>query len=163
MDRTAKTLLCSLSGTSFMTLSSAIFSLGRQDFREPEHLSRLIGRLLPFSSGEMNVLAGWAAHYGMGTLFAALYVKLWEDKKLGYSWKEAIKLGLVSGIVGIGIWKATFKIHPLTPFMNYKRFYLQRIPAHLVFAAFATLTYSIIKAQEPIKQQQMDGPRPKAI
>lgn len=158
MNRIAKTLLCSLSGTSLMTLSSAVFSMGKQDFREPRHLGRLIGRLLPLGSDEMKVLAGWAAHYGMGTVFSAVYVMLWEDKKIGYSWKEALGLGILSGGIGALIWKATFKAHPLTPVMNYPRFYLQRLPAHIVFAAFATLAYYIIRQEEKRKRVGLNGP-----
>jgi hypothetical protein len=29
--------------------------------------------------------------------------------------------------------------------MNYKRFYLQRIPAHIVFAIFATIAYQTMQ------------------
>ncbi|MBL4675387.1 MAG: hypothetical protein JKY70_04160 [Mucilaginibacter sp.] len=39
------------------------------------------------------------------------------------------------------IWKATFKAHPLPPWINYDRYYLQRIRAHIIFAVGATLAY----------------------
>jgi hypothetical protein len=53
------------------------------------------------------------------------------------------------------IWKATFKLHPLTPWMDYRRFYLQRIPAHIVFAVFAALAYNLIRLEERKKLQDL--------
>ncbi|KLT63590.1 hypothetical protein [Pedobacter sp. BMA] len=140
-----KTVGATIAGTTVMTLSSALMSLGEQDFREPKHLRRLVGRLLPTLSSETKTLTGWAGHYALGMAFSLIYVMLWEKKLLKPSVGSAILLGLASSVVGIGIWKTTFKLHPFTPFMDYKRFYLQRIPAHLVFAAFATVGYVLTK------------------
>lgn len=154
MDKLSKTLISSISGTTFMTASSALTSmLLDQNFREPEHLSSMIGRLAPMLSHRAQVLAGWGAHYGMGFIFAAVYVELWESGKIKHTIKNGLILGALSGIAGLLIWKGTFKAHPLPPSMKYINFYLQRIPAHIVFAVFATITYRLIKDQE---QPQLD-------
>jgi hypothetical protein len=84
----------------------------------------------------------------MGFIFAAVYVELWETKKIEHSIKNGIILGLFSGVLGLLIWKATFKIHPLPPSIRSIDFYLQRIPAHVVFAVFSTIAYHMIKFQE---------------
>jgi hypothetical protein len=40
--------------------------------------------------------------------------------------------------------------------MRYNNYYLQRIPAHIVFAVFTTITYKLIKDQE---EKQLAGKR----
>jgi hypothetical protein len=145
MKKTAKTIITGLCGTSFMTASSALMSvLMSENFREPEHLSKLIGRLVPRLSYKAKVIAGWGAHYAMGIMFAAVYVELWETKKIKHTIANGLILGAISGILGFLIWKGTFRAHPLPPKLNYDHYYLQRIPAHIVFAVFATLTYRLI-------------------
>jgi hypothetical protein len=151
MNKFEKTLLSSFAGTTFMTASSALTSLLGQDFREPAHLTTMVERLAPFLSKKAKLIIGWAGHYGMGIVFAAVYVELWERGEVKHTMKNALILGTISGLVGLLIWKGTFKAHPLPPSMNYLTFYLQRIPAHIVFAVFATLAYQLIKDQEQKK------------
>ncbi|WP_316809284.1 hypothetical protein [Pedobacter agri] len=146
MNKLTKALACSLSGTSLMTLSSAIMSstIG-QEFREPAQLGKLMKRLAPFISKSLCNGLGWGAHYAMGTAFSLVYTYLWRNNFLKPDGKNAAFLGLVSGVAGSLIWKATFKVHPLTPFMNYRRFYLQRVPAHVLFAIGVALAYHFVK------------------
>jgi len=132
-----------------MTAGSALMSLMmNENFREPEHLGTMIGRVAPFLSKKAQLLAGWGAHYGMGFVFAAVYVELWETGKIKHTIKNGLILGFLSGVLGMLVWKGTFKAHPLPPFINKSNFYIQRIPAHIVFAVFATISYRLIKAQE---------------
>jgi len=85
----------------------------------------------------------------MGFVFAAVFVELWETGKIRYNLRNALILGLASGMLGLLIWKGTFKIHPLPPLLHYTDFYIQRIPAHVVYAVFATLTYRMIRESSP--------------
>jgi len=142
-----KTVGCSIAGTTMMTASSALMSLIGQDFREPERLNGLISRILPFLPKHVRSVSAWAAHYAMGSAFSAVYVKLWDSKTLKPTGTCGLCLGAVSGLIGIAIWKATFVVHPLSPLMNYKRFYLQRTPAHIVFAIFATIAYNVMQTR----------------
>ena len=149
MNQLTKTLISGFTGTSFMTASSALMSLlPSEDFKEPKHLATMTGRLAPFLSKRAQQLAGWGAHYSMGFLFAAVYVELWETRKIEHSIKNGLILGVLSGLLGMLIWKGTFKAHPLPPNLKYLDFYLQRIPAHVVFAVFSTIAYRLIKEQE---------------
>ena len=145
MNRIEKTALTGIGGTTVMTASSYLMSLmADENFREPEHLEVLIGRLAPHLSKKAKVLAGWGAHFAMGFVFASVYVELWETKKIKHNLKNGLILGLISGILGFLIWKATFKVHPLPPWLNFDHYYLQRIPAHVVFAVGATVTYRLL-------------------
>ncbi|RYZ47398.1 MAG: hypothetical protein EOP49_21450 [Sphingobacteriales bacterium] len=129
-----------------MTASSALMSLlPKEEFREPDQLIKLIGRIAPWLSGPGKVVAGWGAHYAMGMLFAAVYVELWRQGKIERSLKNGLVLGLVSGLLGMLIWKATFRVHPLPPNNRKADFYLQRIPAHVVFAVFATIGADLLR------------------
>jgi hypothetical protein len=103
----------------------------------------MIKRLAPGLSRRANQIAGWGAHYAMGLVFAAVYVELWETKKIRHSIGNGLLLGAISGVLGFLIWKATFKSHPFPPLLNYDHYYLQRIPAHIVFAVTATLAYRL--------------------
>jgi len=149
MDKILKTTLSGIGGTTVMTAASELMSvLFKENFREPEHLGTMIGRLAPFLSKRAQTIAGWGAHYGMGFVFAAVYVELWETGKIKHNIRNGLILGVLSGVLGMLIWKGTFKVHPLPPFIKYTDFYIQRIPAHIVFAIFATITYRLIKARE---------------
>lgn len=132
-----------------MTAASALMSLlPHENFKEPEHLATMAGRLAPLLSKNKQAIAGWTAHYAMGFVFAAVYVELWEEGKIKHSIKNRIILGVLSGILGLLIWKGTFKVHPLPPRIRYLDFYLQRIPAHIVFAVFTTIAYRMIRNHE---------------
>jgi len=65
-------------------------------------------------------------------------------------------MGLVSGLLGLLIWKATFYIHPLPPNNRKLDFYLQRIPAHAVFALVATIAYRLVVAKDEGHVRQED-------
>ncbi|MBB5394750.1 hypothetical protein [Mucilaginibacter sp. AK015] len=149
MNQAAKTALSAIGGTSVMTLSSHLMSeIFGENFREPQHLATMIGRLAPALSKNAKQIAGWGAHFAMGFVFAAVYVELWETRKIKHTILNGVILGLVSGVLGFLIWKGTFKAHPLPPLMRFDHYYLQRIPAHVVFAVFATITYRLIKSNE---------------
>ncbi|MES2827920.1 MAG: hypothetical protein V4687_07190 [Bacteroidota bacterium] len=149
MNKIEKTFISGFTGTTFMTAASALMSLlPHENFKEPEHLATMAGRLAPFLSKKTKSLVGWGAHYSMGFLFAAVYVELWERGEIKHNIKNGVILGLLSGLLGLLIWKGTFKIHPLPPAIRYLDFYLQRIPAHIVFAVFATIAYRMVKTQE---------------
>lgn len=141
-----------------MTANSYLMSkIFDEDFREPEHLATMIGRLAPALSGQAKQLAGWGAHLAMGFVFAAVYVELWETGKIKHTIRNGVILGLLSGFLGLLIWKGTFKAHPIPPLLHYDHYYLQRIPAHIVFAVFATLGYRIAKvASEPLPTTHTD-------
>lgn len=152
MDLFSKTALTGIAGTTVMTAGSELMSvLFQENFREPEHLETLISRLVPHLSPKAKTIAGWGAHYAMGIVFAAIYVELWECRKIKHSIKNGLILGTLSGLLGYLIWKATFKAHPLPPWINYSHYYLQRIPAHIIFAVAATIAYKMTLASEGTK------------
>jgi hypothetical protein len=149
MRKSEKILLSGITGTCFMTLFSCLVSaIKKEDFSEPKHLATMLHRFIPNTSKKFSRFAGWNAHFAVGLLFATVYVELWEQGEIKPSLKNGLLLGAVSGIFAVAIWKLTFKIHPLPPWINFNKYYIQLIPAHVVFALFATLAYQLLKEQE---------------
>jgi hypothetical protein len=79
-----------------------------ENYREPEHLATMISRIAPGLSKNAAKIAGWGAHVAMGFIFASVYVELWETRKIKHTIFNGLVLGLVSGLLGLAIWKATF-------------------------------------------------------
>jgi uncharacterized membrane protein len=99
---------------------------------------------LPTINKKENQLIGWSAHYGVGLLFSTAYDWLWSRKRLKPSFKNNLVLGGISGLAAVAIWKTTFKLHPLPPRLSFDKYYLQLVPAHIVFAVFAGLAYGLL-------------------
>jgi len=121
-DPLAHILVTGASGTVTMTAASALMSnLLGENFREPEHLETLIGRLLPGLSPKAKQIAAWGAHHSMGLMFASIYVELWKKKKVKRTVRNGLLLGAASGVLGYLIWKGTFKAHPLPRWLNVRQ------------------------------------------
>jgi len=160
-----KILLAGVSGTTFMTAFSYLVSLAeKENFSEPERLAQLTHRLVPALNKNEYQAIGWTGHYGVGLLFAAVYNKLWDKKLVKPSFKNNLILGGISGIAAVGIWKTTFKMHPLPPRLSFDKYYLQLVPAHIVFAVFTGLAYNTLnktkgaepKSEPPVTNAEME-------
>jgi hypothetical protein len=139
-------LAAGLTGTAFMTLHSYVLGMAvEEDFSEPEHLGTMIHRLSGLTK-KASRMAGWNAHFAVGLGFAGAYLALWQRGAVRPTYKNAVALGLLSGLLAVAIWKLTLKMHPLPPWINYNKYYLQLIPAHVVFAVFATVAYRLTTA-----------------
>lgn len=139
-----------------MTLFSyGVSAADKENYSEPERLGQLARRLLPVINKRENQVIGWSAHYGVGLLFATAYAKLWENRKLKPTFINNFMLGAVSGLAAAAIWKATFKLHPLPPAMSFDKYYLQLIPAHIVFAVAAGLGYALLQRRDEAKHEPM--------
>jgi len=138
-------LIPGTAGTALMTLFSyGVSAVDKENYSEPERLGQLAHRLLPVLNKKEHRLIGWSAHYGVGLLFATAYVRLWEHRKLKPTFLNNFMLGAASGLAAMAIWKTTFKAHPLPPAMSFDKYYLQLVPAHIVFAIFAGLGYAML-------------------
>ncbi|NOW97190.1 hypothetical protein [Mucilaginibacter sp. SG564] len=153
--KTKEILASGITGTTFMTLFSYLVSLADgENFSEPERLGQLTGRLIPKLDKQQSQALGWLGHYGVGMLFALVYVELWRRGKLKPDLKTSLWLGGLSGLLAVAVWKTTFKVHPLPPALSFNKYYLQLLPAHLVFAVFAGIGYQILKKADDVKDKQ---------
>jgi hypothetical protein len=143
MNRVTEKILKGASeGTTLMTLYSyAISDARKKTFMEPDLLAILIKRLFPSQKEKPAEIEGWMLHYVTGLAFTTVYHYLFSRTKLKPSLAKGIWLGAASGLLGSGIWKAAFTLHPAPPGINYKDYYLHLILAHMVFGLFVADGY----------------------
>lgn len=145
MNNFSKNTVAASTGTTVMTLFSYLVSLmSNENFSEPEHLGTLMHRLAPGSSKKLTQAAGWGAHYLVGLLFVLVYHELWKNGKIKKTFSTGLVLGLLSGALAVLIWRSTLKSHPAPPWIDFTKFYIQLVPAHMVFAVCATLTSRLL-------------------
>lgn len=149
MNKTINNVAAATVGTTMMTLFSYMVSLATdKNFSEPEHLTTMLYRLAPGLSKKHSRFAGWGAHYAVGLLFVLVYQELWKTGKIKKSIRNGIALGVLSGALAVLVWKGTLKAHPLPPWIDFTNYYIQLVPAHIVFAVCATLTSRLLDGQE---------------
>jgi Na+/proline symporter len=142
-------IVAGITGTTFMTLFSYLVSLADdENYSEPERLGQLVNRLAPKISKEQSQLLGWLGHYAVGLLFSMVYVELWRRRQPKSSVRNNLMIGAISGLIAVAIWKTTFKLHPLPPALSFNKYYLQLVPAHVVFAVFAGIGYQLFNKIE---------------
>jgi hypothetical protein len=147
-------LTAGITGTTFMTLFSYLVSAADdENYSEPERLGQLADRLIPKLSEEQGQALGWLGHFGVGMLFSLIYVELWRRRWPKSSIKNNLIVGGISGIMAVAIWKTTFKMHPVPPALSFNKYYLQLVPAHVVFAVFAGIGYQLLKKAEKYGSQ----------
>ncbi|MFL5762363.1 MAG: hypothetical protein ACJ77K_00390 [Bacteroidia bacterium] len=131
MKRNRDFILAGVAGTTAMSVYSYALSLIRKkDFREPELLAKLF---------RISKAQSWLIHYGVGIFFSGIYTVIW--RKEGVSpLRSSILFGLVTGLIAVGGWKATFRLHPGRAF-NTGEFYLQLVLAHFVFCMMTAVVY----------------------
>jgi hypothetical protein len=142
VSRQIKVIKAAVLATSCMTLFSYAFSLvSNNNTKEPQLLRKLIQRLHPGISKKKAGVAGWAAHYSVGLLFAELYGQIWQRTAVNPDAKSGLVFGGLSGIAAILIWKFTLTVHPDPPAVDFGSFALNLFLAHLVFGLFAAIGY----------------------
>lgn len=140
MNSLEKSIVSSVTGTTMMTLFSYGVSLAeKENFSEPEHLGTLIRRLSLGKTKKEAEVAGWVLHYLIGLLFVLIYKRLWLSGKVKKTLENGILLGLITGFLGSVVWQQMLKNHPSPPRINFTKYLMQLIPAHVVFAVCTTL------------------------
>jgi hypothetical protein len=130
-------------GTTAMTLFSYLFSVSKKtNLKEPKLLGKMIRPLVPGIGKSHSRRAGWAVHYVVGLLFAETYAQIWERSTLKPNAKNGLIFGGLSGIAAILIWKFTFAVHPHPPSVNFGKYALNLLIAHVIFGLFAVIGYN---------------------
>lgn len=86
---------------------------------------------------------GWVIHFCFGLAFMFIFECLWiiTDTDKTILWGFAV--GSIMGILGILGWKLMFYLHPKTPHINFKLFYIQLFFAHIIFSITAFGIYKL--------------------
>lgn len=128
--------------TSAMTLFSYIISAGfRELYKEPVLLTYLLTKFDVEVSMVTKSILAWVLHYVIGLLFVIAYHYIWVYDVMEFSWRVALLLGAISGIIGILGWIILFKIVPQKPNIDFKGYYIQLFFAHVILGLTAFLVY----------------------
>jgi hypothetical protein len=139
--KTGNVLLAAACGTAAMTLFSYLVSRKKnKDFREPRLLGKMVYRAVPEIKKPQSKVTGWILHCATGLTFTIIYTYLLKDTKLKANVPDGVVLGLINGVVAVGIWKATFSLHPDPPQIQFDDFYKHLVLAHVVFSTITLCT-----------------------
>lgn len=132
--RIFRLLGASIFATSAMTVFSYVLSkVCKENFSEPDLLSKVIAkRAHPVPKG---ILQAWAVHYLIGILWSVVY-QIPNNGRPGTSsapGKVAV-FGIVSGLIAAAAWRIMLERHPQTLRASGPSFFLQLVPAHVVYA-----------------------------
>jgi hypothetical protein len=124
-------ILATIGMTLFSYLISFLFG---KNAKEPQLLNILVSRIGvgPKDLNREHVI-GWAIHFIIGLLFTVLYFLALDLKWLNSGFTDGILYGLIAGIIGILGWKFFEVLHPDPPSSLRLLFYIQLIPAHIIF------------------------------
>lgn len=147
MKTVEKIIIAGVVGTTFMTLYSYLKAKKEnQEYVEPVMINKLIGYSgnLPEIDNKNNHPAGWGLHYATGIVFIATYYWLWKKVLVKPTFLKMLITGIVSGAVGIAVWKMLFAQHKNPP-QNYRYgYYKQLLIAHIVFSLTGIATYKAL-------------------
>jgi len=148
MKTTEKIIISAIIGTTFMTLYSYWRSKKeQQEYTEPVMINKLIDNSenLPQLNNQDIHPAGWGLHYLTGVAFVSGYWVIWKKALKRPTLFRISLIGSLSGITGIIVWKALFMQHDNAP-KNYRYgYYKQLFFAHIIFTAFALITYKSLE------------------
>lgn len=121
------------------TLAMTAFSYAMSYFtncklKEPQLLNILINRTsATHLSLDKEHVVGWALHILVGMLFVGTFVILHALFNFSISLLTGVVFGFSAGLVGVCFWSITFYLHPNPPAINRTIYYIQLIPAHILF------------------------------
>lgn len=132
-------------GTTVMTIFSYVMAgLNDNQFKEPQLLNKLLD-----SSKNISVhfhdhnAAGWFIHYAIGAVFIILFSLIWNFTGIAVSWFSAAGFGFVAGIIGVIGWESMFNFNAAPPDIQLKKFFVQLLIAHVIFALAAFIVYRL--------------------
>lgn len=144
MKTAEKIIVAGIVGTTFMTLYSYWKSRQeRQQYVEPIMINKLIDKSanLPEIQNEDSHPAGWGLHYLAGIAFVSAYWLIWNKALSKPTTVKILVIGLISGGIGIAVWKLLFVQHDNPPHNYRQGYYRQLLVAHILFSAFALVSY----------------------
>lgn len=146
MKTTEKIIIAGIVGTTFMTLYSYIRAKKeRQQYVEPVLINKLIDNSENVDLDDTSSHpAGWGLHYATGIAFIAAYYFVWKKALHHPTTARMLWVGIVSGAVGIAVWKLLFNQHNKPPHNYRYGYYRQLLMAHIVFSISGIATYKAL-------------------
>lgn len=145
----AAIILSGLIGTAVMTGIMYICSfVNEKTIKVP----KILGTMLSFSATTDGKLCntplcmsiGIVSHYAMGIFFMFCYYLLWHFNYGKPDIFYALVFGLVHGVIGIGIWRIFFNLHPNPPDIPLTSYSIALLIGHFAFALSGIISYNLI-------------------
>lgn len=137
-----RTVIGGIAGTTAMTAYSYIRARDEhKQYSEPQTLNELADNAGWIDEKGAGKMLGWALHYCTGVAFSASYAYLLDKYRLKPGLVNGLLLGVTAGLVGVGIWKTVFTLHPAPPRMDLASYLKHLMAAHAVFGVADTLTH----------------------
>ncbi|WP_221390799.1 hypothetical protein [Dyadobacter sp. NIV53] len=139
-------LVSGITGTAVMTL--CIYVLNHVT-KKVMNVTKILGTMITcettddgkLSDSKLSVIAGIAAHYAIGIMFAYGYHLLWSAGVGAPGIWNGLLLGFVSGIFAVIFWFTFFAIHPFPPHIELKSYLPTLFITHFVFASATVACY----------------------
>jgi len=134
----------------FSTLAMTAFSYAlsyftSNKFEEPQLLNILLDRITSAEKRFYNEhIVGWSIHCLIGILFVIVYFLLKYFQILPQGILYDSLFGFCAGIIGVLFWSITFSLHPNPPKINRALYYLQLIPAHIIFGICCGILFNTL-------------------
>lgn len=145
-----KLLATATTSTLLMTAYSYYKSVKHKDeYVEPQLLAALINHTRSSEKINENLWSpvGWSIHLATGLSYDLVYEQVWRRTNLKPNFLNGALIGAVSGVAGIGIWKAVISLHPNPPKIDYGRFYRQLFGAHIIFGIASSFGKAIAEKE----------------
>jgi hypothetical protein len=89
------------------------------------------------SSKASSLVAGTIMHYAVGLFFSFAYIWMWREQVISTAWITTTLLGVITGLIGILVWKSYFRIHSHPPVVPMTLYLACILFAHVIFALTA--------------------------
>lgn len=153
MKTAEKIIIAGIVGTTFMTLYSYMKAKKeKQEYVEPVMINKLVdnSKNLPEVQDNDTHPVGWGLHYATGIAFMGAYYLLWKKALVKPTPARIMATGIISGVVGIAVWKLLFSQHKNPP-RNYRYgYYKQLLVAHIVFSIAGLSTYKALDTRKSL-------------
>lgn len=152
MKAIGRVILDGIAGTAAMTAYTKLVAhSSEKQLNVPAILGTIIsGKKRPGGKTTTNsaaLAAGVVAHYATGIAFAAAFRGLWKAGILKPNPRNEPILGVLHGITGILIWRATIKLSPKsrTPEIPLKDYFGVLMTGHVIFSTVAAELDKMLK------------------
>jgi hypothetical protein len=148
-----KALTASVAGTTLMTVFMKVISSRK---KEPMYVPQILGNVLTGATekdGELSesvpvYAVGYAAHYGVGKVFAVVYRQLWKNDICRPHPVDGMVVGALSGLVGISAWRTLIALYPKPIRIPLKSYLVALLAAHVVFGTVTFATYRALTEED---------------
>ncbi len=130
--------------TSAMTwFSYLLATLQSNEFKEPRLINVLLDRSGILSRTiSKSSFVGWIIHYLVGLILITVFDAVWIYTTIEATFWSGAVLGAIAGSLAVIGWKMMFRLSPNPPDIDFNKYYLHLVAAHVILGLTAALIHS---------------------